>query len=104
MNAFQKKYSHTPGPWRVATNKRSVLLGDSIKLNQLTGPGGQSCSSQYANDQILQANARLLAASLDLLSMLKRIVRSGSPTLDGHTYPVQESLLKEAAELISRLE
>ena len=60
---------HTPGPWRVANNSRSVLAG-AVKINQQSGPAAQCAAVEAKNEFTLRANARLIAAAPDLFKAL----------------------------------
>jgi hypothetical protein len=66
------KIWHTPGPWRVANNSRSVLAGP-IKINQQAGPAAQSAAVEARNEFTLRANAKLIAAAPELLAALQRL-------------------------------
>jgi len=70
---------HTPGPWTVANNGKSVLAG-SVKINQQAGPCAASAGVQIAIDRELQANAKLIAAAVDLLEALQEVVEDGLKT------------------------
>ena len=70
---------HTPGPWTVANNSRSILAG-SIRINQQAGPAAQSAAVAARNELTLQANAKLIAAAPDMLEALQEVVEDGLKT------------------------
>lgn len=60
--------THTPDPWILSKSKTSVNIGNSIRLVQKTGAGGAgSCSQQQAFNDMMVANATLIAAAPTLL-------------------------------------
>jgi hypothetical protein len=63
---------HTPGPWKVANNSRSVLAGP-VKINQQGGPAAQSAAVLAVQERELMANAKLIAAAPDLLAALRSV-------------------------------
>ncbi len=63
---------HIPGPWKVAKNSRSVLAG-SVKINQQAGPAAQSAAVEARNEFTLRANAKLIAASPEMLRIIQRL-------------------------------
>ena len=65
---------HTPGPWKVANNSRSVLAGP-IKINQQAGPAAQSAAVEARNEFTLRANAKLIAAAPDMLAAIQGALR-----------------------------
>lgn len=68
--------AHTPGPWTVANNSRSVLAGP-VKINQQVGPGGQSAAAQALNDLTLLANAKLIAEAPEMFQVIQRLAEPG---------------------------
>ena len=91
---------HTPGPWTVANNGKSVLAG-SVKINQQAGPAAQSAAVAARNELTLQANAKLIAAAPDMLEALRRIVRhqdiiSSSPGLATSTRHIAAQAIQHA--------
>lgn len=86
---------HTPGPWRVANNGRSVLAG-SVKINQQNGPAAQSAAVSALQERELMANAKLIAASPELLEALQRIREDLIHQLNPHTYRVNFQYVDEA--------
>lgn len=70
----QQSVVHTPGPWKIANNSRSVLAGaGSVKINQQAGPAAQSAAVEARNEFTLRANAKLIAAAPDILDALRKI-------------------------------
>ena len=65
---------HTPGPWKVAKNGRSVIVG-SMKVNQSSGPMAASCSVADRHNAELAANANLIAAAPDLLAACRETIQ-----------------------------
>lgn len=70
--------SHTPGPWRVFSHSWSdtSILADgfdhsicSLDINHATE------ESQEADEALMAANARLIAAAPDLLAALQGVLR-----------------------------
>ena len=64
---------HTPGPWKVANNSRSVLAG-TVKINQQAGPAAQSAAVEAKNEFTLRANAKLISAAPEMLEALTELV------------------------------
>ena len=63
---------HTPGPWKVANNSRSVLAGP-VKINQQAGPAAQSAAVEARNEFTLRANAKLIAAAPEMFRIIDRL-------------------------------
>lgn len=97
---------HTPGPWRVSKTGRSVLAG-SVKINQSSGPGGQSVSCQIRFEEMLRANARLIAAAPEMLECLRDIMSSGivkhDPRIDYDEFQIDRDTQEQARRLLERL-
>ena len=66
--------SHTPGPWRVAKNGRSVIAG-GMKINQSSGPMAASCAVGESHNARLLANAKLIAAAPEMLEACWATIR-----------------------------
>jgi hypothetical protein len=58
---------HTPGPWSIAEYRREVVFGPDDVLVA-------SCCHAYKTRQECEANARLIAASAELLAACKELV------------------------------
>lgn len=72
---MKNEFKHTPGPWAVSRNGRSVLAR-SVKINQSSGPGGQGVSCQIRFEEMLRANANLIAAAPELLEIITGLLDS----------------------------
>jgi hypothetical protein len=60
---------HTPGPWKIATDKDGNLIhGVVTNETHIASVGGD-----YQTDELRQANTRLIAAAPDMLEALERI-------------------------------
>lgn len=90
--------SHTPSPWMVATIKESFAISCTSPNEEFKYlcvavlPGCKNAENL--------ANARLIAAAPDLLSMLTRIIRA---TDDGYEHAVWK-LIDLAREAVSMAE
>ena len=62
--------THTPGEWVVSKSGRTVHAG-SLNIKQIVGPCAASVAVERANDEILKANARLIAAAPEMLDALE---------------------------------
>ena len=89
--------SHTPAPWMIATISESFAVASAPD-----GVGKYLCLAVLPGCQNAEnlANARLLAASPDLLSMLKRIIRATDEGYDDAVW----KLIEVAREIVSRAE
>lgn len=67
---------HTPGPW-VATRNIAYWEINASRIGEPYQPIGNACATapRDADGGLQEANARLMAASPDLLSTLKHLVR-----------------------------
>ena len=81
---------HTPGPWTVAKNGRSVIAG-SQKINQSSGPMAATCSVSERHNAEVAANPRLIAAAPELLSALKEILEWIANGYDPSIYDIEEA-------------
>ena len=70
---MEMEIKHTPGPWKVANNSRSVLAG-TVKINQQAGPAAQSAAVEAKNEFTLRANAKLISAAPEMLEALTELV------------------------------
>lgn len=56
------------------------------------------------DDEVARSQASLMLRAPELLRMLKRLVQAGSPCMDGHKYPLNDRVLRQASELIDDIE
>ena len=89
--------SHTPAPWRIATIRESFAVATAP-----TYEGKYLCVAVLPGCQNAEnlANAKLLAAAPDLLSMLKRIIRATDENYDDAVW----KLIDLARKTVSRAE
>ena len=92
--------AHTPGPWKWSDQYET---GDDRPTFSLIGEGGYgilSCDGVENSPQCLhdEANARLIAASPDLLDALTKLVNGAS---SGNS-PTSAALLKNARAAIAK--
>ena len=90
---------HTPGPWKVANNSRSVLAGP-VKINQQAGPAAQCAAVEAKNEFTLRANARLIAAAPEMLEALTELVE-WSKTSNGTSKQVVDKAKAAIAKAIN---
>ena len=78
MSASEESVVHTPGPWRLAANGRTVIAGP-INITQHTGPAAQSASVIEQQSRELMANAKLIASSPELLHACELLLMLSLP-------------------------
>jgi hypothetical protein len=64
---------HTPWPWKVAKNGRSVVM-EGIRVNQVHGPGAASCTAEARFDEVLRQNAILISLAPEMVYCLRRLL------------------------------
>ena len=84
--------AHTPGPWKLA------MTDDTLIVDHAREPIAQALGD-YANEwEVMENNARLIAASPDLLDALTKLVNGAS---SGNS-PTSAALLKNARAAIAK--
>jgi hypothetical protein len=88
---------HTPGPWRASkTRPFDVYSAEGRYIG--TTKGNHALPEHIADED--KANARLIAAAPELLSMLKRIIRATDEGYDDAVW----KLIELASETVSQAE
>lgn len=83
---------HTPGEWWAGTDEDANIVydADSMRVAETTRDDGDDVQET--------ANARLIAATPDLLALALRVVER----FDGSTEPSEEALATQAKDVITK--
>jgi hypothetical protein len=71
---------HVPGPWRIVEHSWSrtgIYAGDFIGIAALDIEHSATEETQDAQEAVMAANARLIAAAPDLLAALQKVWEEG---------------------------
>ena len=90
---------HTPGPWKVKAGTNAVLAGRKQICSHVNAASALPVN-MLEDQEIAQANARLIAAAPDLLEALKGVLKvergsSGRIILEGwHEEAIRAAIAK----------
>lgn len=81
---------HTPGPWKITSEWSHVGLGT---VTSIKGPDGYDIADMAGQDELAEANARLIAAAPEMLAALQWAMPRVDPIGDRATWETVKALL-----------